>query len=422
MINLERVDRPLPRRPGWASPLAAAALALAVLVCDHRSVPPSPLQNDPPLAALERAAGAGFVDGNAVAAVEDGAVFDAMERDLRAARRSVHILLFIWRGEGDPSERIARAVVERRPGTICRIVIDWWGSLKFSSATERRLTQSGCDVRRYGPPHDTLAIGNHRKIVVVDGRVAITGGFGIWRSWLGRGRKPEEWRDSNVRVRGPVVAQLQRAFAQSYREAGGAKLSPADPAIYPELKPEGTYRALFVASSPRKGLTAAEVMTHALIEAARRRLWIANSYFIPDKAIQELLVRKSREGVDVRVLAPGPVHDIALVRAAQRETYAPLLDGGVRIWEYQPSMMHAKTMIIDDALVAVGSTNIDALSFARLEEGSLVAVAPPLATEMARRFQTDLSLSKEITRELWKDRDFVPNLGREAAGLINDWL
>jgi cardiolipin synthase len=262
---------------------------------------------------------------------------------------------------------------------------------------------------------------NHRKIVVVDGARAITGGFGIWKSWVGDGRKRDEWRDTAVRVAGPVVAQMQKAFEQSWRESGG---DPLGDDAYPKLASKGPTRALFVASSPRPDqASAAERSTSALIASARKRLWIANSYFIPNEELTALIVETKRRGVDVRVLVPGPVHDVPPVRAAQRATYEPLLQAGVRIFEYQASMMHAKTMVIDDRFVVIGSTNLDALSFDRLEEGSLVADAAVLARKLQRHIDEDMrTYSKEITAREWAGRELLPEMGRRAATLIDDWL
>jgi cardiolipin synthase len=223
-----------------------------------------------------------------------------------------------------------------------------------------------------------------------------------------------------VRVAGPAVAQMQRAFEQSWRECEGPPVPPSD---FPTVERAGPSRAAFFASSPVRGKpTVAETMTHALVAAARRRLWIANSYFIPDEPLQQLLVRQARAGVDIRVIAPGPIHDVPPVRAAQRDTYAALLEAGVRIFEYQPSMMHAKTMVVDDRYVVIGSTNFDQMSFDLLEEGSLVADAPLLAAKLRRDLEEDVRHCLEITRELWSKRDLLPEVARKAAGLFSDWL
>jgi cardiolipin synthase len=378
------------------------------------------------LEALQRELGTPIRRGNQLELLENSAVFDAAEKDIRSARSSIHVVVYIWRGQGQPSERIGQAILDRRPGVACRLVIDPFGSLKFDEGLERRLADSGCQILRYdrGPGADPLAR-THRKIFVVDGKSAITGGFGIWRSWLGNGRTREEWRDTAVRIRGPVVADLQKAFEQNWRESlGGQGNSEALPSReYPPLAKVGDVSAVFVATSPRpKRAAPAETMFRLLILAAKRRLWIANSYFIPDHGLQALIVERRRAGVDVRVLAPGPVHDVPPVRAAQRATYERLIDGGVRIFEYEASMMHSKTMVVDDSYVMIGSTNMDALSFEHLEEGSLIARSPSLARTMAEHFLEDCQHSKEITPQIWEDRDLLPDIARRGASLLSDWL
>jgi cardiolipin synthase A/B len=411
---------PLPRK-GLAQTAAALLVAAgAAVACSPSREPRSGEVGD--LAdALRREARAEMVGGNALDLINNGDIFDAMERDIRDARLSVNILIYIWRGEDGPSRRIGEALLNRRAGVACRILVDAFGSLKFSDTLEERLEASGCDVRRYGLRADLrLMARNHRKVQVTDGKIALTGGWGVWRVWEGDGLSPEAWRDTAVRAKGPVVAQMQRAFEQSWVEAGGAPLPAAE---YPKLEPRGPTKATFVASSPRAGRTSeAETMTALVIASARRQLWIANSYFVPNEALADLLIRKRRQGVEVRVLASGPVHDMPPVRAAQRATYARLLEAGVRIFEYKPSMMHSKTMVVDGRTVVIGSTNFDQLSFQRLEEGSLVAFAPILAGKLLRDLQADFGRSQEITRELWDDRDLLPDLARRASALFADWL
>jgi cardiolipin synthase len=367
---------------------------------------------------LEREVGVPVREGNAIDLIENGAIFDALVEEIRGARETIHIAEFMWFGDGDPSERIGRAILERRRGVACRILIDWFGSLKFDRSLERRLLASGVELRRHTPWPDPFRV-NHRRIFVFDGRAAYVGGFGIWRSWLGNGVGEGEWRDTAARIRGPIVGDLQRAFDHGWQNEGGEPL----PAIaYPRLKGGGPIRAAVVASTPKWArTTSAARMYYALIASARRRLYVANSYFVPDRSLQDLLIAQARQGVDVRVLAPGSHHDVAIVHAGQRRTYERLLAGGVRVFEYAVSMMHAKTLVVDDVAV-VGSTNMDSQSLSFLWEASIVAQAPDLAQRLVDRFMIDLGRSNEIRLEEWSRRPLHTKLGQRAAGLAEAWL
>lgn len=366
---------------------------------------------------LEREVGVPVREGNALDLLDDGTVFDALEEEIRAARETIHLSAFMWRGQGDPSERIGRAVLARRRGVACRILIDWFGSLRFDPDLEARLRADGVELRRHAPLPDPFRI-SHRRVFVFDGRTACVGGFGIWKSWLPQG-DASAWRDTALRVRGPIVGDLQRAFDHGWQAQGGAPL----PAVaYPRLREIGDFPAAVVASTPAWARTTlAARMYYALIASARRRLYVANSYFVPDRSLQDLLVAQAREGVDVRVLAPGPHHDLPPVLAGQRRTYARLLAGGVRIFEYGVSMMHAKTLVVDDAAV-VGSTNMDSESLSFLWEASVVAEAPEIADRLARRFLGDLERSREILPSAWARRPLRARLRQAAAGLIEPWL
>jgi cardiolipin synthase len=371
---------------------------------------------------LEREVGVPVREGNEIELFENGAVFDALEEEIRSARETIHISEYLWMGEGDPSERIGRALLERRRGVACRILIDWFGSLKFDRSLERRLLASGIELRRHTPWPDPFRV-NHRRIFTFDGRRSYVGGFGIWKSWLGdgvaSGSGDGEWRDTAARVRGPIVGDLQRAFDHSWQNEGGEPL----PAVaYPRLRGGGRIRAAVVASSPAWArTTSAARMYYALIGSARRRLYVANSYFVPDRSLQDLLVAQASQGVDVRVLAPGDHHDVPIVHAGQRRTYRRLLAGGVRIWEYAAAMMHAKTLVVDDAAV-IGSTNMDSQSLSFLWEASVVALAPALAARLADRFLLDLRRSNEIVPAAWARRPFLAKVGQRAAGLAEAWL
>ena len=387
-----------------------------------RSLPEEPAARD---AAITQTLGVPLEPGNGAELVLNGRVFDVIEEEIRAARSSIHIVSFIWR-PGVPSDRLLIALRERRAGVQCRVLVDPLGSVNFELVAPV-LADAGCDVRLYRPLQGTVAAldagriraRTHRKLVIRDGAVALTGGFGIWRSWLGNGDAPETWRDTNVRLRGPVVRGLQLAFAQNWQESGGDFLPPES---LPELAPAGEARACFVASTSHRYLSQASRMWLLTIAAAKRRLWIANSYFVPPEFLSDALIEKARQGVDVRVLVPGRHHDVKPVLAGQRASYARLLEAGVRIWEYEVSMMHGKTLLADDTLSVVGSTNFDPLSLNHMEEGSVVVEDAALAKELEQSFEEDLLHSTEIHWEGWKRRGLLQKLGEQLPGFIGDYL
>lgn len=354
--------------------------------------------------ALYQSTGVGLVPGHHVELLENSQVFDRMLEDIRAAKQSVHILVYIWR-PCELSDRFVEALTERsRAGVKCRVVVDPVGSEEirgdkdFDLQVERKLTEHGVEVHYYrllaGKVLGRLLGRTHQKIVVIDGRIAFTGGFGIWKVWEGEGLQPDNWRDTHIRVEGPEVRRFQLTFSRHWQEAGGGLLPPS---CFPDIEARGPTRAGFIDSGGKLGITDAERMVRIVIAAARERLWIANAYFTPPNAVLEQLEAKCRQGVDVRVLGPGPNHDVPIVRASSRSTYARLLEAGVRIWEYQPAMMHSKTMLVDDWLCLVGSTNLDALSLNKLGEGSLAFEDRDIARKLEECWERDLRHSREIT-------------------------
>ncbi|MFN7132694.1 MAG: phospholipase D-like domain-containing protein [Myxococcales bacterium] len=354
-------------------------------------------------AALLQSCGIGFEDGHRATLLENDTVFDAIETAIRAARESVHVLVYIWRPCA-ASDRLVAALQEKaRSGVACRVVVDPVGSEEitgerdFDRRIERALVSAGVQVHYYrllsGRIRRRVVGRNHQKLVIVDGRVGFTGGFGIWKVWEGDGRHPDSWRELSVRVEGPVVRQMQVAFASGWQSSGGALLPEA--ALRPP-QPAGPARAAFVRSSGRLGVTEAERMYRLVFGAARERLWITNAYFNPPNPVLTLLEDKCRQGVDVRVLAPGPHHDVVPIRAAQRSTYPRLLRAGVRIWEYQPAMLHAKTAIVDDWLSVIGSINLDTLSLNKLVESALLITDRGLHEALVRAFEGDLRCAREM--------------------------
>jgi cardiolipin synthase A/B len=386
------------------------------------TIPPGP---DGLSFALFQSLSTPLLPGHRADLVLNGRIFTALVEAIRGARESVHIQVYIWR-PCEVSDRICEALIERaRAGVACRVVVDPIGSEEiagdkdFDLKIERHLRSAGCEVHYYRPLKGRvlgrLMSRNHSKIAVIDGRVGFTGGFGIWKVWEGDGLARENWRDTNVRVEGPAVRNLQLAFARAWQESGGDLLPES---VFPVLPALGPVRATFTASHGQLGITDAERMCRIIMGAARERLWISNAYFTPVKSIMQVLVNQRARGVDVRVLAPGPIHDVPVIRASQRATYAELLRTGVKIYEYAPSMMHAKTMLVDDWLSVVGSTNLDALSLNKLGEGSMILADTTLAAQLEEAWQRDMQHSKEITLERGGRSTPVRRLARRLTQIV----
>jgi cardiolipin synthase len=342
--------------------------------------------------ALYQTTGARMVPGNLIVPVDDGRVFEEEIEAIHQAKTAVHIVTFIW-ADGQVSNRIIDALAGRiRAGVRCRIIVDAVGSADFGKL-QRRLELLGCEVYRFRliPGQDDIAR-VHRKIMIVDGKVGFTGGFGIDDRWDGDGLHDDQWRDSNVMVRGPVVAQMQQAFAENWQEVTGSLLPVTS---FPQIEEAGPSAAAFVTSVENSVVTKNERLTQLFIASAKKRIWIANAYFLPSQPIQDLLARKAHAGVDVRVLAAGEKTDTRVYLPAQRSRMDNLLTAGVRAYEYKPAMMHAKTILLDDRYFVVGSCNMDPLSLNKMDEGALVVDDPRLAADELRRLTTDLKNSDE---------------------------
>ncbi len=356
-----------------------------------------PVQSDSShlASALFQSVGARMTPGHRVELVDNGRVFDVLVAEIARARTSVNIVLYIWE-EGVASDRVVAALEDRaRSGVRCRVLVDAVGSPDFGGSLGPRLAQIGCETRIFRPSVRSAGLArNHRKIVILDGAVALTGGFGIRDSWLGDGCSEGAWRDTSVCFAGPAVADAQQAFAENWQEAGGPLLPLED---FPALASFGGAGVAFVGSTAHPIVTRAERLTQLLIAAATKRLWIANAYFVPSRAILDKLGAKASEGVDVRVLVAGQKSDSKSSFGVQQFHYGELIERGVRVWEYRPSMLHAKTMMIDDHLVLVGSVNLDPLSLNTLDEGALVVENPRLAAALAGTYLDDCARAELLT-------------------------
>ncbi|MDQ3341608.1 MAG: phospholipase D-like domain-containing protein [Myxococcota bacterium] len=337
--------------------------------------------------ALYQSVGSWMESGHRIELVDNGLVFDRVEAEIRKARSSVNVLMYIWE-DGRASDRIVAALNERAgAGVHCRILVDALGSAEFDADIGARLRAGGCEVRIFRPSIAVTGLArNHRKVLVMDGAVAVTGGFGIRDCWLGGGRNAGEWRDASAVFSGPAVHGAQQAFAENWQEAGGELLPASD---FPDPSPTGTVRAAFVTSTASPNVTRAERLTQLMIASAQKRLWIVNAYFVPSAAIVDMLAAKAAAGVDVRLLVAGRTSDSKLAFGAQQLIYRQLIEQGVRVWEYQPCMLHSKTMVIDESLTLVGSVNLDPLSLNELEEVALVVDDRTAARELEASFLKD---------------------------------
>ena len=382
------------------SKIAAASLFALVAGCAplsprfelHGPVPP-PADAEAFATALFQTTGTRLERGHRWRIEDDGRVFDAIIDDIGRARVSVDVVSYIWHS-GQPSERIVAAIERRAHGVACRVLVDPLGSPDFADKVEPRLHAAGCETHQFRPlAKRAIVERNHRKLVIVDGRIGYVGGFGIRQEWVKAAGSPDpEWRDINMRLEGPAVAELQRAFAQNWQEAGGALLPVAD---FPRIEPDGEARIAFVASSFAL-VTEADRLTLLTIASAQKRLWIWNAYFVPDDRLRDLLIARARAGVDVRLIVPGDKNDVTVSKLAQRRSYPPLVAAGIRIFEFQPTMMHAKAMLIDERVAVVGSINLDSLSLTRLEEDAVVVVDPAIVDALARDWNDDVHKSRAV--------------------------
>jgi cardiolipin synthase len=350
---------------------------------------------------MELYTGTPLQGGTALEVLSNGdGTYPRLWADLRAATRSINVQLYFSK-RGAVADTMAAVLAERaRAGVRVRLLLDAFGSQPLKGAWADSLSAAGVDVRFLRRMRwyklDRVTSRSHVRAIVVDARIAYGGGFGLADYWLGGGRVDGEWREENVRFEGPAVAQAQAAFGVAWTEATGELLTGE--LLFPEqpLASPGV-RAAFMLTSPTKGSTPAERFLALSIAGARRTLYIGNSYFLPDDDFRRLLREAVARGVDVRVLTASTKTDIMSVYFASRWRYEELLRAGVRIYEYQPTMIHSKTLVADGLWSAVGSMNFDNRSLALNDEANLVALDREVGATMDSLFLADLAYAREIT-------------------------
>jgi cardiolipin synthase len=369
--------------------------------------------------------GPAFLPGNKVTPLLNGdQVFPAMLHAIRSARRTITFENYIY-WSSQVEKEFSQALAERaRAGVRVHLLLDWVGSDRKDRESIEQMRQAGVEIVEYRPLRwynlDRLNHRDHRKILVVDGRVGFTGGVGIADKWLGHAQDRDHWRDSHFRAEGPVVAQLQATFMDDWFATKGMVLDGAD--YFPDLDPVGSELAQAFRSSPAGGSESVRLMYLLAIAAATKNILIANAYFVPDKVTVAELVEARRRGVDVEIIVPGEILDAQVVRRASRTMWGPLLEAGVRIYEYQPTMYHTKVMVVDNRWVSVGSTNFDDRSFRLNQESNLNVLDAGFAEEQARVFADDRSHSRRITLDEWRHRPVWERIEGRVAALLRGQL
>jgi len=355
-------------------------------------------------------AGGVVVGGNRIDVLLNGdEIFPAKLDLIRAARKTITYAQYVFE-EGEPAADTAQALAERcRAGVKVHVLVDAVGSLMMPSQYRDWLTEAGCELAFYRPlspwAMDRVNNRNHRRILVADGRVGVTGGSGTSGKWSGNGRQEGQWRDTDLRLEGPVVSQLQGAFAENWLEATGVALGGPD--YFPSpIEAKGQVESQIVRSSPAGGSVAMYTMFLLAIASARQSIYITNPYFVPDDKMLSTLLQARQRGVRVVLLLPGAT-DHNLVRQASRSELGRLLQAGVKVYEYRAALLHAKTMVIDSIWATVGSTNLDRRSFELNEELNLVVYNPDIARRLEGVFEADLRGSREVTYEAWKNRGIL---------------
>lgn len=357
---------------------------------------------------LEGVIGVPATEGNLVDVLVNGdQIFPAMLEAIGEAERTIDLLTFVyWRGE--IGTRFADALSDKAgSGVRVRVLLDAWGASSIDPGLVSEMEDAGVRVRWFRPLHrlqpTKVNHRTHRKVVIVDEATGFTGGVGIADEWNGDARNENEWRDTHFRVRGPAVDGLRAAFLDNWLETD-PEVFDASIDRFPDQPKPGEAMIQCVRGASEVGWSDISTLLLALLQLANDRIRITTAYFVPDDELIGNLSGASDRGVTVEILLPGPHGDKRFVQLAGQAIYEQLLEHGVRIWHYQPTMLHAKIMTVDGLVANVGSANFNARSTELDEEINLVALDPDLVRQLDRQFDVDLERSEEIQPGRWEDR------------------
>jgi cardiolipin synthase len=362
--------------------------------------------------ALEGTLGIPFTTGNQVQRLVNGVrIFPALIEAIEAAEESIDFLTFIY-WQGDVAERFGKVLAERaRAGVRVRILLDSFGAHSMPASVLDALSEAGAEIAWFRPIKRwrfwQLDNRTHRKILIVDNRVGFTGGVGIAAEWDGDARNPGEWRETHFRVSGPVIDGLRGAFLSNWVEAGRRgfedRWSMAEPR--PEADRDGA-QIQVLRTSAAVNYSDIATLFRLVIKLARHRLRITTGYFVPDAITIEMLCEAARRGVEIEVLMPGPHTDSRVARAAGEGAYGSLLEAGVKLYRYQPTMLHAKIVLVDDVVAITGSANFNHRSMGKDDEIAIAVIHEPTFKALAADFDDDRGRCHQVSLEEWQQRGF----------------
>jgi cardiolipin synthase A/B len=404
---------------GLFSYLIAPAAAPPRYGLDHEF----PVDSDQFVQTVAGASGAPFFTGNRVKLLNNGdAFYPAMLEAIESAEASITVEAYIyWAGE--IGSVFAKALARQASdGRSVKILLDAIGSATIGSEILKVLETGGCHVAWYNPIR-WYSLGRfnnrtHRKSLIVDGRIAFTGGAGIADQWRGNARGPDEWRDMQIQIEGPAVVPLQSGFAHNWQQTTGELISGE--AYYPPIEEAGPLSVQTLLSSPETGSSSVRTMYYLSIVCARRSIFIANPYFVPDPVALDTLIAAKQRGVDVRIMVSGERNDNWLARHNSIRLFGRLLEAGVEILEYNHTMLHHKTMVVDDRWATVGTANFDNRSFAHNEESNVGVFDRGLAEQLRAVFLADLKGCHRVTLEAWRHRGVWARLQEFLASFLQE--
>jgi cardiolipin synthase len=365
-----------------------------------------------------------LVAGNRISSLVNGEqIYPAMINAIRTARTNITFETFVFR-DGVGAMFVEELANAARRGVQVHMLLDWLGSRTMDTALLGAARAAGCDVQIYHPPSwyhlGRLNNRTHRKLLIVDGKLGFTGGVGMGIEWKDGLKGLPPWRETHFKAEGPVVAQMQAVFVDNWIKATGRVLHGAE--YFPRLASCGDMEAQMFGSSPVGGSESMHLMVLLALTAARSSIDIENAYFVPDKLTVEALCSAARRGVRVRIVVPGRHTDARIGRWAAQGLYGSLMESGIQLFEFQPTMMHCKVLVIDGVWSSVGSANFDDRSFRLNDEANLNVFSEELAREQIRLIDADIARSRRMVLNKWRHRKFGRRINERLALLLRSQL